>query len=510
MQMLGTHVRDSRYLRQLFLDDNRIGEEGAFTVATWIPRNGALAMLSLRNNGITNYGAKKLEQALASNGHITDLFLDGNPVSDAPTLEAISRYLQRNRLGRGPRNLDGGWSEWGTCDASCGHGMRRRWCTNPKPTGWGQLCEGQEDDAGPEVGQCYAGECPVDGGWSSWGVCTATCNTGFRLRACTNPQPSGGGQDCSNAEVKEPCNTQSCASTFESVDDIDQRIKAAKRHKDKFLRLQRADKVRWAEELLAQLEVARADALSGKRWQHKELQELEDQVKRHELTLQVHGIDGDTCVHVANAISSIAQLRQDWAATMTNISQPDTGVANTSSPAPALNSSASSLLLNLLSDRLTYGHHLAERQYIQAREVEQRIWQAKLQLIETAFPRTDALIANKTWAPELDEHLLQLQQLLAVMHDSQITVDAMTTVMQRADTIARAYCKGSPNIPFMTIEKVTSSSPRRSTSSCNNMFNGQKCTFECFGKMRPLAPLRCERGTFLVSATGCFAPENER
>ena len=49
--------------------------------------------------------------------------------------------------------------------------------------------------------------CPaaVDGGWSDWGKCSATCGKGAQLATCTNPAPQQGGKDCSgNGMVKDP------------------------------------------------------------------------------------------------------------------------------------------------------------------------------------------------------------------------------------------------------------------------------------------------------------------
>lgn len=49
----------------------------------------------------------------------------------------------------------------------------------------------------------------VDGGWSDWSGCSATCGGGTQTRTCTNPAPSGSGADCSG-ESSRPCNTQAC------------------------------------------------------------------------------------------------------------------------------------------------------------------------------------------------------------------------------------------------------------------------------------------------------------
>lgn len=49
----------------------------------------------------------------------------------------------------------------------------------------------------------------VDGGWSGWGSCTASCGGGTQMRTCTNPAPANGGAACSGQAI-QTCNTQSC------------------------------------------------------------------------------------------------------------------------------------------------------------------------------------------------------------------------------------------------------------------------------------------------------------
>jgi len=51
--------------------------------------------------------------------------------------------------------------------------------------------------------------CAVNGGWSVWGECSATCGGGTQSRTCTNPPPSGGGDSCVG-DLTQACNSQSC------------------------------------------------------------------------------------------------------------------------------------------------------------------------------------------------------------------------------------------------------------------------------------------------------------
>ncbi|XP_078346319.1 LOW QUALITY PROTEIN: SCO-spondin-like [Oculina patagonica] len=117
--------------------------------------------------------------------------------------------------------VDGGYSDWGSyskCSKSCGGGLktRRRTCTNPQPAHGGKDCSG----LGPDISttECNIQECPVNGGYSDWGPygkCSKTCGGGVktRTRTCTNPPPANGGEDCSglgsNSSSSE-CNIQGC------------------------------------------------------------------------------------------------------------------------------------------------------------------------------------------------------------------------------------------------------------------------------------------------------------
>lgn len=52
---------------------------------------------------------------------------------------------------------------------------------------------------------------PVDGGWSPWSACSASCGGGIQTRTCTNPAPQNGGAPCVGPTT-QACNTQACPS----------------------------------------------------------------------------------------------------------------------------------------------------------------------------------------------------------------------------------------------------------------------------------------------------------
>lgn len=102
------------------------------------------------------------------------------------------------------------WSDWSSCDASCGNGSktRSRTCSDPSPL-FGGECSGSSD----ETDDCNEKNCPIDGGWSDWSgwsFCDATCgnSTHTNTRTCTQPAPSPEGLPCiGQNQLEEICTT---------------------------------------------------------------------------------------------------------------------------------------------------------------------------------------------------------------------------------------------------------------------------------------------------------------
>jgi hypothetical protein len=58
------------------------------------------------------------------------------------------------------------------------------------------------------VTQCSE-QTPVNGGWTEWSACSASCGGGTQSRTCTNPAPANEGAKCEGSAT-QACNTSAC------------------------------------------------------------------------------------------------------------------------------------------------------------------------------------------------------------------------------------------------------------------------------------------------------------
>lgn len=160
---------------------------------------------AIKNYGVCSWGPEGL--AVTSKGKkVSGCFLTiGGP-------RAVSVFKIIKPKVNGGWSL---WSQWGSCSRTCGGGSktRSRTCTNPPPSAGGVSCQG----SGFQTLSCNTEGCPVDGGWSSWGtwsICSLSCGSGrqTRARTCTNPSPAAGGAHCvgNNSVEVQSCSTDSC------------------------------------------------------------------------------------------------------------------------------------------------------------------------------------------------------------------------------------------------------------------------------------------------------------
>ncbi|KAL4226916.1 hypothetical protein ACF0H5_014894 [Mactra antiquata] len=116
------------------------------------------------------------------------------------------------------------WQDWTFCSASCDGGTRsrKRECYFPLNVPHGADCNGNLS----EIGQCNESPCPTTttttteapvpghwSDWSSWSVCTLTCESGThtRNRTCLYPDASLHGEKCQgDSNQTDSCNTQHC------------------------------------------------------------------------------------------------------------------------------------------------------------------------------------------------------------------------------------------------------------------------------------------------------------
>ena len=119
-----------------------------------------------------------------------------------------------------PVKVDGGWSTGDPCICygTAGQARRTHTCTNPAPANGGAPCAPAGHYTNCPNATASPLNCRLDGGWSNFGGCNKSCGGGLMFRACNNPTPLNGGTFCAGAGSAS-CNTQSCCSGTSSDSD---------------------------------------------------------------------------------------------------------------------------------------------------------------------------------------------------------------------------------------------------------------------------------------------------
>ena len=126
------------------------------------------------------------------------------------------------------------WSEWGSCDATCGGGtqVRRRTVDSLAANG-GTDCTGYEEDIRACNTQCCPGKlinyCCLNlnsaqvqswslfivdcswGEWTEYGACSEDCDGGNQTRVRVKTLESCGGNECGGDDIEiQSCNNDPC------------------------------------------------------------------------------------------------------------------------------------------------------------------------------------------------------------------------------------------------------------------------------------------------------------
>ena len=120
------------------------------------------------------------------------------------------------------------WTSWSSCTKTCSGGTQKRSRSVLKPEQHGgQACPKLQETKGCNTKDCPGTfnrhkstqimiyiSCSVDcrlSEWTSWSLCTKTCNGGSRMRKKTVLRPKqNGGQACRKVQQTYGCNTNKC------------------------------------------------------------------------------------------------------------------------------------------------------------------------------------------------------------------------------------------------------------------------------------------------------------
>ncbi|KAG5839974.1 hypothetical protein ANANG_G00211120 [Anguilla anguilla] len=101
------------------------------------------------------------------------------------------------------------WSDWSDCSVTCGKGSRTRQRMLKSPVELGECTEDLE-----QVEKCMLPECPTDCGvseWSEWSECNKSCGKGHVIRTrMVTLEPQFGGNACPETVQRRKCKVRKC------------------------------------------------------------------------------------------------------------------------------------------------------------------------------------------------------------------------------------------------------------------------------------------------------------
>ena len=132
------------------------------------------------------------------------------PIYDAVIAPVVAPVVAIVAPPPAPEPCEGTWSDYGACSASCDGGTQTRtWTTTKNPKHGGTACPSPTTQSQA----CNTQSCPVncEGGWSDYGACDVTCGGGTQTRTWTTTTPAAhGGTACPPTMELRECNTQAC------------------------------------------------------------------------------------------------------------------------------------------------------------------------------------------------------------------------------------------------------------------------------------------------------------
>ena len=110
-----------------------------------------------------------------------------------------------------PRDCEGYWSSWSSCNKTCGGGVQTRNFIVRTSEAYGGVCP---DRGKRETRECNSNPCPTncEGKWSAWSSCSESCGGGKQTRSFLVTKSETNGGTCMNRNKTETrnCNTQCC------------------------------------------------------------------------------------------------------------------------------------------------------------------------------------------------------------------------------------------------------------------------------------------------------------